>query len=73
MLTIDDRSPAARSAPTLAGGWNGATRRIGLPGGGVADISVRDGGNCFNVNSVVDGQPGGTLPGGRRACSSSSA
>ena len=32
-----------------------------LPGGGIAEIRVRDGGNCFNVNSVVDGRPGERL------------
>ena len=51
----------ARSGPTLAGGWNGATRRVALPGGGIAEVRVRDGGNCFNVNSVADGQPGERL------------
>ncbi|HWT13602.1 MAG TPA: type II secretion system minor pseudopilin GspK, partial [Allosphingosinicella sp.] len=40
---------------TLAGGWNGAVRRVPLPGGGLAQLRVRDGGNCFNVNSVVEG------------------
>lgn len=39
---------------TLAGGWNGRETRLPLPGG-LATATVRDGGNCFNLNSVVDG------------------
>ncbi|HTL52296.1 MAG TPA: hypothetical protein VL860_06980, partial [Planctomycetota bacterium] len=58
LLTIDDRVRENPQRTTLAGGWNGATRTVRLPGGGSADITVRDGGNCFNLNSVVDGQPG---------------
>jgi general secretion pathway protein K len=56
ILTIDDRI-AENPERTPAGPWNGATRRVILPGGGIATIRVRDGGNCFNVNSVVDGAP----------------
>jgi general secretion pathway protein K len=56
ILTIDDRI-AESPERTPAAVWNGATRRVILPGGGVATIRVRDGGNCFNVNSVVDGAP----------------
>src|SRR3546814_2133782 len=41
---------------TLAGGWNGETRRLPMPGGGLAEATIRDGGNCFNINSVADGQ-----------------
>jgi general secretion pathway protein K len=58
LLTIDDRVQQSPERTTLAGNWNGATRTVQLPGGAVADIVVRDGGNCFNINSVVDGQPG---------------
>ena len=58
LLTIDDRVQQNPERTTLAGGWNGATRNVQLPGGGSADITVRDGANCFNLNSVVDGQPG---------------
>jgi len=61
LLTIDDRILESPERTTLAGGWNGATRTIQLPGGGSADVTVRDGGNCFNLNSVVDGQPGSPL------------
>ena len=61
LLTIDDRMLQSPERTTLAGGWAGANRTIQLPGGGAADITVRDGANCFNVNSVVDGQPGRPL------------
>lgn len=61
LLTIDDRVRQNPERTTLDGGWNGATRTVQLPGGGSADITVRDGANCFNINSVVDGQPGQPL------------
>lgn len=58
ILTIDDMIAEDPERTGLAGGWNGATRRVPLPGGaGAAEIRVRDGGNCFNVNSVVEGDP----------------
>lgn len=52
---VDDLIAANPERTTLAGGWNGEKRRIPLPGGGVAEAVLRDGGNCFNVNSVADG------------------
>ena len=58
LLTIDDRILQSPERTTLAGGWHGATRTVQLPGGGTAEATVRDGGNCFNLNSVVDGRPG---------------
>ena len=61
LLTIDDQVLRSPQRTTLAGNWNGATRTVRLPGGASADIIVRDGGNCFNINSVVDGQPGRPL------------
>jgi general secretion pathway protein K len=61
LLTIDDRVLQSPERTTLAGNWNGATRTVQLPGGGSADVTVRDGSNCFNINSVVDGQPGRPL------------
>ena len=61
LLAIDDRIARSPERTTLEGGWHGATRRVDLPGGGIAQIRVRDGGNCFNVNSVADGQPGERL------------
>ena len=56
-LRADDLIAANPERLTLAGGWNGQTRRIPLPGGGFADATLRDGSNCFNINSVVDGPP----------------
>ncbi|HVQ09155.1 MAG TPA: type II secretion system minor pseudopilin GspK [Allosphingosinicella sp.] len=61
LLAIDDRIASSPERTTLEGGWNGATRRVDLSGGGVAQLRVRDGGNCFNVNSVAEGQPGERL------------
>jgi general secretion pathway protein K len=55
LLTLDDMAGRNADRTTLDGGWNGAVRRIALPGGGAAQVRVRDGGNCFNLNSVVEG------------------
>jgi len=57
LLTLDDRIAESPDRTTLDGGWNGAVRRIPLPGGALAELRVRDGGNCFNLNSVVEGMP----------------
>lgn len=57
-LRIDDLVAISPEMTTLAGGWNGETRRLPMPGGAVADATLRDGGNCFNINSLVDGGPG---------------
>ena len=55
-LTADDLIAASPERTTLAGGWNGQTRTIPMPGGGVVNATIRDGGNCFNINSVAEGQ-----------------
>jgi general secretion pathway protein K len=55
VLIVDDLVTQDRTKTTLAGGWNGATRRIPMPGGGLVEARLRDGGNCFNINSVVQG------------------
>jgi general secretion pathway protein K len=52
-LTIDDLIARSPERTTLAGGWNGQSRRIPMPGGGIVTAAVRDGGNCFNLNSVA--------------------
>jgi general secretion pathway protein K len=57
MLALDDMIANSPDRTTLEGGWNGMVRRVALPGGGLASVGVRDGGNCFNVNSVVEGDP----------------
>jgi general secretion pathway protein K len=54
-LIIDDLVGQDRAKTTLVGGWNGATRTIPMPGGGLVEARLRDGGNCFNINSVVQG------------------
>jgi general secretion pathway protein K len=56
LLTLDDQIARSPSRTTLDGGWNGSVRRMPMPGGAIAEARVRDGGNCFNVNSVVDGE-----------------
>jgi general secretion pathway protein K len=57
-LRVDDMIGADAERTTLEGGWNGAVRTIPLPEGrGIAGASVRDGGNCFNLNGLVQGQP----------------
>jgi general secretion pathway protein K len=55
-LTIDDLTALSPEITTNAGGWNAATRTIPMPGGGLARATVRDGGNCFNINSVAEGR-----------------
>jgi general secretion pathway protein K len=57
LLTLDDRIAESPERTTLEGGWNGAVRRVPMPGGALAEMRVRDGGNCFNLNSVVEGMP----------------
>jgi general secretion pathway protein K len=55
VLTIDDLIARSPERTTLAGGWNGSRRRLPMPGGAIAQATVRDGGNCFNINSVAQG------------------
>ena len=58
LLVIDDMILERPERTTLAGGWNGGVRRVPLPGGGgMAEARLRDGGNCFNLNSVAEGDP----------------
>ena len=52
LLRVSDLMRASPDRTTLAGGWQGNPIRIPLPAG-VATATVTDGGNCFNVNSVV--------------------
>ena len=55
-LKADDVIALDPERTTLAGGWNGQTRTIPMPGGGLVQATIRDGGNCFNLNSVADGR-----------------
>ena len=42
-----------RDRVTLLGGWSDRPFGLPLPGGGIATARVTDGGNCFNVNGLV--------------------
>lgn len=55
MATVRISSLLSRSPDrvTLAGGWSGRPLPLPLPGGGIATARVTDGGNCFNLNSLV--------------------
>jgi general secretion pathway protein K len=54
-LRIADLTASNPAKITLAGGWMGTPQSIPVPGG-VAIAQVTDGGNCFNLNSVVSGE-----------------
>jgi general secretion pathway protein K len=54
-LRVDDLVAESPEMTTLKGDWNGAMRRIDLPGAGEAEGTIRDGSNCFNLNSLADG------------------
>lgn len=50
---IADLLAQGGSQTTLAGDWNGRTNNLPIAGG-FADIRTSDGGNCFNINSLVE-------------------
>ncbi|HJR83043.1 MAG TPA: type II secretion system minor pseudopilin GspK [Sphingomicrobium sp.] len=52
---------AADERKTLGAGWLGLERRISLPGGAAVRARLEDGGNCFNLNSLVLRQDDGRL------------
>lgn len=54
-LKIGDLVSASPGKTTLAGNWMGSPQMIPVPGG-IATARVTDGGNCFNLNSVVVGE-----------------
>lgn len=58
-VQIADLVARDRERTTLAGGWQGAPRALPLPGGS-GTARVVDGGNCFNLNSVVLATTGAT-------------
>jgi len=64
LLVIDDLIARDPERTTADGGWLGRTRTVPMPGGAIAEGRLLDGGNCFNLNSVVDGDPRTAL--GRR-------
>ncbi len=51
---IEDLRRSDEDQTTLAGNWMGVERSIALPDGGLVRARVMDGGNCFNLNSLVD-------------------
>lgn len=56
LTRIEDLLAADSGQTTLGGGWLGNSRTIALPDGGVVRATLRDGGNCFNLNSLVQAQ-----------------
>lgn len=54
LIRITDIADARLPKMTTAGGWNGQVTRIPIPNG-LARARVRDGGNCFNLNSLAEG------------------
>lgn len=51
---IGDLVQAQGNRTTLQGDWNGRPFTLPIPGG-LGTATVTDGGNCFNVNSLVSG------------------
>ena len=51
----------ASDKKTLGTGWIGLERRIAMPGGALVRARIEDGGNCFNLNSLVRRQEDGRL------------
>jgi len=49
---IEDLVARDAAQTTLAGGWLGAPQSLPIPIG-TAKATVRDAGNCFNLNSLV--------------------
>lgn len=56
ILRINDLLVASPGKTTLQGGWLGEPTLLPLPGGGVAEATIWDGSNCFNLNSVARGE-----------------
>ncbi len=54
-LRIGDLGASNPAKMTLQGGWMGTPQAVPVPGG-VASVEMTDGGNCFNLNSVVIGE-----------------
>lgn len=54
---ISDLVATQGNRTTLNGDWNGRPFRLPIPGG-IGAATVTDGGNCFNLNSLVAGDGG---------------
>ncbi|MEQ1687835.1 MAG: type II secretion system minor pseudopilin GspK [Sphingopyxis sp.] len=50
---IDTLIAGSRSQVTLEGNWLDRPYTLPLPNGGSAELRLSDGGNCFNLNSLV--------------------
>lgn len=61
LTRIEDLLGSNSAQTTLAGNWLGVERSMALPTGGIARVTVRDGANCFNLNSLAEGRPDGSL------------
>lgn len=56
-----DQLAKGKSQVTLEGDWLGQPFLLPLPGGGSAELTLTDSGNCFNLNSlVIDSTLGGS-------------
>jgi general secretion pathway protein K len=55
-LRVDDLGRGTPGITNLEGDWNRVVRRIELPGAGQAEGAISDGGNCFNLNSLGQGE-----------------
>lgn len=55
LLRIGDLVAVQPGRTTLQGGWHGAPQAVPVPSG-TAVVRATDGGNCFNLNSLVTGQ-----------------
>ena len=51
---IGELTDRERGKTTLTGDWNGKPFSVPVPGG-IMKARMRDGGNCFNLNSVAEG------------------
>lgn len=54
---LEDLVSRDAAQTTLQGGWLGKEQRLPIPVG-IATATVRDGGNCFNLNSLVSSDAG---------------
>lgn len=60
LTRIEDLLASNFAQTTLAGNWMGVERSFALPSGGMARVTVKDGANCFNLNSLAERRPDGS-------------
>lgn len=61
LQSADSIRAASPARTTNLGGWNGRELVVAVPGGQII-AAISDGGNCFNVNGVVQSQQGVLTP-----------